>query len=41
MGKFKERHHHLAQDLPPAVLAPLLGLHIGTLVKWRRRAATD
>ncbi|MFE6848823.1 hypothetical protein [Streptomyces sp. NPDC057686] len=27
--------------MPPAVLAPMLGLHIGTLVKWRRCAATD
>ncbi|MFD9302139.1 hypothetical protein ACFWCB_05455 [Streptomyces sp. NPDC060048] len=32
---------HLAQDMPPAVLAPLLGIHIGTAVKWRRHAATD
>ncbi|MFF3113586.1 hypothetical protein ACFVSN_30880 [Kitasatospora sp. NPDC057904] len=32
---------HLAQDMPPAVLAPLLDLHIGTAEKWRRRAATD
>ncbi|MFF4344304.1 hypothetical protein ACFY00_30795 [Kitasatospora sp. NPDC001540] len=31
----------LAQDVPPAVLAPLLGLHITTVVKWRQRAATD
>ncbi|MEU6974035.1 hypothetical protein AB0A71_41230 [Kitasatospora aureofaciens] len=31
----------LAQDMPPAVLAPMLGLHTNTLVKWRRRAATD
>ncbi|MEV7601249.1 hypothetical protein AB0O91_28175 [Kitasatospora sp. NPDC089797] len=31
----------LAQDMPPAVLAPMLGLHTNTLVKRRRRAATD
>ncbi|MER6319999.1 hypothetical protein ABT237_40580 [Streptomyces sp. NPDC001581] len=31
----------LAQDLPPAVLAPLLGLHVVTATQWRRRAATD
>lgn len=31
----------LAQDLPPAVLAPMLGLHVITAVQWRRRAATD
>ncbi|MFI6850509.1 hypothetical protein OG535_40355 [Kitasatospora sp. NBC_00085] len=31
----------LAQDMPPAVLAPLLGLHVNTAVRWRRRAATD
>ncbi|MGW7065237.1 hypothetical protein ACWGHM_43140 [Streptomyces sp. NPDC054904] len=32
---------HLAQYMAPAVLAPLLGIHIGTAVKWRRHAATD
>ncbi|WP_143660945.1 hypothetical protein [Streptomyces sp. st140] len=31
----------LAQDLPPAVLAPMLGLHVITAAQWRRRAATD
>ncbi|WP_405691136.1 hypothetical protein [Streptomyces sp. NBC_00057] len=31
----------LAQDLPPAVLAPMLGLHVITAQQWRRRAATD
>ncbi|MER5436048.1 hypothetical protein [Streptomyces sp. NPDC002588] len=31
----------LAEDLPPAVLAPLLGLHTVTAEQWRRRAATD
>lgn len=31
----------LAQDLPPAVLAPLFGLHFITALQWRRRAATD
>ncbi|MFC9759981.1 hypothetical protein [Streptomyces sp. NPDC056921] len=31
----------LAEDLPPAVLAPLLGLHAVTAEHWRRRAATD
>ncbi|MFB7678462.1 hypothetical protein ACFC26_44430 [Kitasatospora purpeofusca] len=31
----------LAQDMPPAVLASLLGLHVNTAVRWRRRAATD
>ncbi|MGW6580630.1 hypothetical protein ACWF76_14770 [Streptomyces globisporus] len=31
----------LAQDLPPAVLAPMLGLHVITAQQWRRRATTD
>ncbi|MER6504456.1 hypothetical protein ABT218_35335 [Streptomyces sp. NPDC001455] len=31
----------LSEDLPPAVLAPLLGLHAVTAEHWRRRAATD
>lgn len=31
----------LAQDLPPAILAPMLGLHPITAEQWRRRAATD
>ncbi|MBZ9644322.1 hypothetical protein [Streptomyces sp. PSKA30] len=31
----------LAQDLPPAVLAPMLGLHVITAQQWRLRAATD
>ncbi|MFA7767780.1 hypothetical protein [Streptomyces sp. NRRL S-448] len=31
----------LAQDLPPAVLGPMLGLHPVTAAHWRRRAATD
>ncbi|WP_159046878.1 hypothetical protein [Streptomyces sp. XY66] len=31
----------LAQDMPPAVLAPLLGLHVITALQWRRRAGTD
>lgn len=31
----------LAQDMPPAVLAPMLGLHPITVTKWRSRAATD
>ncbi|MFF5088959.1 hypothetical protein [Streptomyces niveus] len=31
----------LAEDLPPAVLAPLLGLHPVTAEHWRRRAAID
>lgn len=31
----------LAEELPPAVLAPLLGLHAITALQWRRRAATD
>ncbi|GGT75594.1 hypothetical protein GCM10010207_85850 [Streptomyces atratus] len=31
----------LAEDLPPAVLAPLLGLHVITAEQWRRRAAAD
>jgi len=31
----------LAEDLPPAVLAPMLGLHAATAEHWRRRAATD
>ncbi|WTX01090.1 hypothetical protein OG216_47620 (plasmid) [Streptomycetaceae bacterium NBC_01309] len=32
---------HLAEDLPPAVLGPMLGMHIVTAVHWRRRANTD
>ncbi|MFE1805921.1 hypothetical protein [Streptomyces sp. NPDC059533] len=31
----------LAQDLPPAVLGPMLGLHPVTAAQWRRRASTD
>ncbi|MFB7909908.1 hypothetical protein ACFC1T_26075 [Kitasatospora sp. NPDC056076] len=31
----------LAQDMPPAVLAPMLGLNLSTLTRWRARAATD
>ncbi|MGW5847683.1 hypothetical protein ACWFQ8_06895 [Streptomyces sp. NPDC055254] len=31
----------LAQDLPPAVLGPMLGLHPVTAAHWRRRASTD
>ncbi|MFF2751340.1 hypothetical protein ACFVVA_38115 [Kitasatospora sp. NPDC058048] len=31
----------LAQDMPPAVLAPMLGLNLITLTRWRARAATD
>ncbi|WP_329292773.1 hypothetical protein [Streptomyces sp. NBC_01455] len=31
----------LAQDFPPAVLAPMLGLHINTAERWRHRAGTD
>ncbi|MFJ3791465.1 hypothetical protein [Kitasatospora sp. NPDC090091] len=31
----------LAEDLPPAVLATLLGLHAVTAEQWRRRASTD
>ncbi|RSS53554.1 hypothetical protein EF912_18190 [Streptomyces sp. WAC07061] len=31
----------LAEEMPPAVLAPLLGLHVITALQWRRRAATD
>ncbi|MEU1288005.1 hypothetical protein [Kitasatospora sp. NPDC005856] len=31
----------LAQDMPPAVLAPMLGLHLNTVTRWRARAATD
>ncbi|MFF3652713.1 hypothetical protein ACFYXV_29265 [Streptomyces sp. NPDC002181] len=31
----------LAQDLPPAVLGPMLGLHPVTAAHWRQRAATD
>ncbi|MFJ6384637.1 helix-turn-helix domain-containing protein [Kitasatospora sp. NPDC092039] len=31
----------LAQDMPPAVLAPILGLHLNTVTRWRARAATD
>ncbi|TVL86997.1 hypothetical protein CD790_33905 [Streptomyces sp. SAJ15] len=31
----------LAQELPPAVLGPMLGLHPITATHWRRRAATD
>lgn len=30
-----------AQDLPPAVLGPVLGLHPVTAAHWRRRASTD
>ncbi|GAA4991317.1 hypothetical protein GCM10023205_74120 [Yinghuangia aomiensis] len=32
---------HLAQDLPPAVLADLLGMHPVTANRWRQRASTD
>lgn len=31
----------LAQDLPPAILAPMLGLHVITAQQWRHRAAND
>ncbi|MQS15866.1 hypothetical protein F7Q99_27300 [Streptomyces kaniharaensis] len=31
----------LAQDMPSAVLAPMLGLNLITLTRWRARAATD
>lgn len=31
----------LAQDLPPAVLGPIPGLHPVTAAQWRRRAVTD
>ncbi|MFE5546768.1 hypothetical protein ACFQ71_23460 [Streptomyces sp. NPDC056534] len=31
----------LAQDMPPAVLAPLLGMHVTTAQQWRRRCGTD
>ncbi|MFJ8769535.1 hypothetical protein [Streptomyces clavifer] len=31
----------LAEEMPPAVLAPLPGLHVITALQWRRRAATD
>ncbi|MGW5868819.1 hypothetical protein ACWFRJ_42520 [Streptomyces sp. NPDC055239] len=31
----------LAQDLPPVVLAPMLGLHVITAQQWRHRAAND
>ncbi|WP_405656972.1 hypothetical protein [Streptomyces sp. RK9] len=31
----------LAQDLPPAILGPMLGLHPITAAQWRRRASTD
>jgi hypothetical protein len=31
----------LAQDLPAAILAPMLGLHVITAQQWRRLAATD
>lgn len=31
----------LAQDMPPAVLAPLLGMHVITAQQWRRRTGTD
>ncbi|MCX5078478.1 hypothetical protein OG321_39255 [Streptomyces sp. NBC_00424] len=31
----------LAQDPPPAVLGPMLGLHPVTAARWRRRASTD
>ncbi|MFG2785943.1 helix-turn-helix domain-containing protein [Streptomyces prunicolor] len=31
----------LAQDMPPAVLSALLGLHLNTVTRWRSRAVTD
>ncbi|MFI7360286.1 hypothetical protein ACIBTP_41070 [Streptomyces avidinii] len=31
----------LAQDLPPAVLGPMPGVHPVTAAHWRRRASTD
>ncbi|MFB6879169.1 hypothetical protein [Streptomyces sp. NPDC056323] len=31
----------LAEDLPSAVLAPLLGLHAVTSAHWQHRAATE
>ncbi|MFE2324782.1 hypothetical protein ACFXD5_12845 [Streptomyces sp. NPDC059385] len=31
----------LAQDPPPAVFGPMLGVHPVTAAHWRRRAATD
>jgi hypothetical protein len=31
----------LAADLPPAVLADLLGLHIGTAIHWANEAGAD
>lgn len=31
----------LAEEMPPAVLDPLVGLHVITALQWRRRAATD
>ncbi|GEB57137.1 hypothetical protein [Streptomyces gardneri] len=31
----------LAQDMPPAALAPLLGMHVATAQQWRRRCGTD
>ncbi|MFB7124299.1 hypothetical protein [Kitasatospora sp. NPDC056273] len=31
----------LAQDMPPAVLAPMLGLNLNTLTRWRSWAVTD
>ncbi|MFG2697229.1 hypothetical protein [Kitasatospora sp. NPDC048407] len=27
--------------MPPAVLAPMLGLSLSTLTRWRARAVTD
>ncbi|MFD7439464.1 hypothetical protein [Streptomyces sp. NPDC059861] len=30
-----------AQDLPPAILGPMLGLHSITAAQWRHRASTD
>jgi hypothetical protein len=32
---------NLAQDLPPAVLASITGMHVTTAEQWRRRAAPD
>ncbi|MFC9343613.1 hypothetical protein ACFT0G_38985 [Streptomyces sp. NPDC057020] len=31
----------LAQDMPPAVLAPLVGMHVTTAQQWRRRTGSD
>ncbi|GHE24243.1 hypothetical protein [Streptomyces hydrogenans] len=31
----------LAQDMPPAVLTPLLGMHVITAQVWRRRTGSD